>query len=415
MLVCLLLSSNLQFMSENSTEASLIRPVLNHKALYTAFDVYPTAKGSSTHIHHFAQTLFKKMQGGWLHVLGSPKLAPYQNEQEGIEITRFMPEIPNFLERTQAFGANLLTLLQEQTELEICHFRDPWSGIPILFHQKNQKYLTVFEVNGLPSIELPYRYPKLTESTLQKIRNMEVFCWEKADYLLTPSQTIKENLIRLGAEASKIKVIYNGAEIPQTFEPLAERPKEYILYFGALQAWQGLETLLKAFTYLQDYEYLRLVICSSNRPKFSKYYLKLIEKLGLEDRIIWHYQLHKRELYQWIREASLTVAPLKECSRNLEQGCCPLKILESMALATPVIASDLPAVREIIENQELGILARPDRPTELARQIRLLLEHPEQRKLMGQKAQAHILQNFTWENKQQELTDFYSEILGKTF
>jgi glycosyltransferase involved in cell wall biosynthesis len=244
---------------------------------------------------------------------------------------------------------------------------------------------------------------------------MEVFCWEKADYILTPSQTIKENLIRLGAEASKIKVIYNGAETPQTFEPLTERPKEYILYFGALQAWQGLETLLKAFTYLQDYEHLRLVICSSNRPKFSKYYLKLIEKLGLEDKIIWHYQLPKRELYQWIREAALTVAPLKECSRNLEQGCCPLKVLESMALATPVIASDLPAVREIIENKELGILARPDRPTELARQIRLLLEHPEQRKLMGQKAQAHILQNFTWEKKQQELTDFYTEILGKTF
>lgn len=243
---------------------------------------------------------------------------------------------------------------------------------------------------------------------------MESFCWQHADYLLTPSETIRQNLIRLGAEASKIRVIYNGAEIPQTLEPLEERPQEYILYFGALQAWQGLETLLKAFTYLQDYEHLRLVICSSNRPKFSKYYLKLIEKLGLEDRVVWQYQLRKKELYQWIKEAALSVAPLKECSRNLDQGCCPLKVLESMALGTPVIASDLPAVREIISSSEVGVLIRPDRPTVLARQIRLLLEHPKQRKAMGLKAQAHISQKFTWEKKNQELSDFYAQILGKT-
>ena len=85
-----------------------------------------------------------------------------------------------------------------------------------------------------------------------------------------------------------------------------------------------------------------------------------------------------------------------------------------MALATPVIASDLPAVREIITDRTLGVLARPDRPTELARQMRLLLEHPTQREKMGQKAQKHILQNFIWEQKRQELSDFYTEILGKT-
>ncbi len=400
-------------MHDNTTEIdnTLTRPLLLHKAMYAAFDVYPTAKGSSTHIYHFAQTLFEAMNGGWLHVLGSPKLTPYQQEENQVEITRFMPDIPNFLERTEAYQAYLFELLQEQTELKICHFRDPWSGLPILLNKKNTPYTTVFEINGLPSIELPYRYPRLTESTLQKIRTIEEFCWEQSDYLLVPSHTIKENLVRMGASAQKITVIQNGAETPETFEPLEVRPERYILYFGALQAWQGLETLLKAFTLLRDYENLKLVICSSNRPKFAKYYHKLIEKLDLQEKVLWHFQLSKKELYRWVREAEMTLAPLKECSRNLEQGCCPLKVLESMAVATPVVASDLPAVREIISSEELGVLVRPDRPTELARQIRLLLEHPLQRKTMGEKARQHILENFTWEKKRQALKDFYAQIL----
>ncbi|NJL14924.1 MAG: glycosyltransferase family 4 protein [Microscillaceae bacterium] len=209
-------------------------------------------------------------------------------------------------------------------------------------------------------------------------------------------------------------MIHNGADIPETFAPLEDRPPRYILYFGALQSWQGLPVLLKAFDFLRDLEDLHLVICSANRPKFAKHYLKMIEKMASRERIHWHFQLAKRPLYQWVREAALTVAPLTECSRNLEQGCCPLKVLESMALGTPVVASDLPAVREIIATPELGYLVRPDRPAVLARALRILLEHPEKIAEMGKKAQEHIRQHFTWTQKEAELSAFYSRLLGQT-
>ena len=68
-----------------------------------------------------------------------------------------------------------------------------------------------------------------------------------------------------------------------------------------------------------------------------------------------------------------------------------------MAAGVPVVASDLPAVRELIDDGVHGRLVAPDRPGELARAIRVLLDYPEQRAAMGAAARAHIERHFTWE------------------
>ncbi|MEO1652787.1 MAG: glycosyltransferase family 4 protein [Bacteroidota bacterium] len=381
------------------------------QALYAAFDVYPTAKGASTHIYHFAQALFEWKEKGWLHVLGSPKLPLYQQEKDWV-ITRFYEDISNFLLRTRAYGNHLYALLKG-TSLEMAHFRDPWSGFPILHYQEvSSAFPCIYEVNGLPSIELPYRYPRVSPQTLKKIEEMEQFCLNRASAIICPSASIRDHLIRRGCPAQKIKVIYNGADVPETLERPEEAPGQYLLYFGALQSWQGVDSLLKSLPYLSDFEDLKLVICVSNRPKFSRPLVKLAEKLGLSERIIWKYQLPKKELYNWVHFAQLTLAPLRECSRNLEQGCCPLKILESLALATPVIAANIPAVREIMgEEDQFGLLVRPDRPAEMARSIRLMLENPKARKEMGIRGKQHIQEHFLWENKKKELQDHYTRIL----
>ncbi len=384
-----------------------------HKALYAAFDVYPSAKGAATHIYHNAQTLFDWKEGGWLSVVGNEKLLDYQQEGN-VEITRFSEQIPNYLVRGQAYSQHLYDLLETQPRLEICHFRDHWSGVPVLMHKQhqNRSYQTVYEVNGLPSIELPYRYPALSARTLEKMKNLEQLCYQQADFVITPSEVIKNNLINLGVAQKKITVITNGAEVPNTFGKPVHPPKgRYVIYFGALQPWQGFDVLLKAMVYLADYDDLSLVVCASTKQKKARFYHKIVEKLGLTNRVIWQYQLPKRTLYDWVHGAEFSLAPLKECSRNLEQGCCPLKILESMAVGTPVVASDLPVVKEIISDASLGKLVRADRPAELARAMRILLDYPHLRQQMSEAGKAHIKAHFTWQQKRQELSAFYSRIV----
>ncbi len=380
------------------------------RSLYAAFDVFPSAKGAATHINRFAPQLFSSYNSGLLYVLGDETLPKYQ-EDESIEVYRFKTQIPNFLQRTYAYGNELTELLESTHEtLEVCHFRDPWGGLPIV-EFPNRKYKIVYEINGLPSIELPSLYPGISQSTLDKTRAIELHCANEADAIVTPSYSIKENLIGLGIDEDKITVIHNGADLcEQEISRPADAPEHYLIYVGALQTWQGVEVLLKAFAKLKDIDNLKLVICSSTKRRGMKNYKKLATRLELDDSIIWHERLPKAELRQWLKHATLSLAPLAECERNLDQGCCPLKILESMALGIPVIASDLPSVREIITDGETGILVRPERPEVLARTIRVALDHPEYTNKIAQAGQNHIRETFTWEAAENALHDLYKSL-----
>jgi glycosyltransferase involved in cell wall biosynthesis len=200
---------------------------------------------------------------------------------------------------------------------------------------------------------------------------------------------------------------------PETDRPLYAPPR-YLLYFGALQPWQGIEVLLRAFALLADYPDLWLVICASNEPRAAKAYRKLAERLEIAERVLWLFQLPREELIPWQNHALLALAPLTESPRNLEQGCCPLKILEAMAAGVPVVASDLPAVRELLRDGVDGLLVGPDRPANFARAVRVLIEYPERIREMGDNARRRIAGQFTWEQTTTQLAALYARMLDET-
>lgn len=334
---------------------------------------------------------------------------PVYQKEENIEIFRFNEPVPNYLERAELFGISLSNFVSDKKDLQLVHFRDIWSGLALL--TENRKYRTVFEVNALPSIELPYRYSLISVQTLEKIRNLELFCLQNCDQIICPSAVIKENLVKLELPAEKIALISNGADLTVNIKEVPGKPENYIIYFGALQIWQGVDDLIKAFSNLRDFEDLKLVICSSNRPGFAKPYKKLAVKLGVDKNIIWNYQLPKEELNDWVKNAKVSVAPMKDTERNTVQGFSPLKIFESMALSTPVVATDLPSVREIITDKENGRLTRPDRPAELSRVIRFLLDYPSYAEKLGMNGKATIEKKFSWHQKIEDLKGIYSNLI----
>lgn len=378
-------------------------------SLYAAFDLFPSRKGAAIHIDKFARALFEEMNGGLLYVLGNESMMSQQVE-ETIETVRFNIPITNYLERALAFSKYLAALLDESAkDLKICHFRDIWSGSAILSRERN--YQTIFEANGFPSVELPFAYSHIAAKTLEKLRAQEKFCLEESDRIITPSHSIKKKVLDYGIAEEKVTVIPNGAYIPPSVPRPGNAPPRYLIYFGALQPWQGIDMLLKAFARLKDLSDLYLVICSSNYSRRAKFLNKLAEKLEITERVIWHFGLSEEKLAPWREHAVLSMAPLTECSRNIEQGCAPLKILESMASGVPVVASDLPSVREIMTNREHGRLVPPDRFGELARVIRVLLQYPEHLQEMGAKGRQRIEKDFLWDKSIRDLKNLYRQIL----
>lgn len=396
-------------LSKRVHHPNLKKVLTQFRSVYIAFDQHPSFKGASTHINHMCKVL-SECYGPTLLLTVRGVLDDIRTDS--IYQQTFESDEPNLLKRANAFSHWIDGLLSEQYNLQIGHFRDVWGGMAVL---KHPHITPIFEVNGFPSIELPVRFPQVGVETLEKLKTLELHCLRRAAQLITPSYTIKNHIVARGIQSDKVEVIPNGATLPAKNAKHADLPKDYIVYMGALQPWQGVDTLLRSLRYLADKKEMQLVICSSHNENRSKPFRKFTEKLGVEKQVIWKYQLGKEELQQVMQHAMLSVAPLKECSRNIEQGCSPLKIFESMACGVPVVASDLPAVREIIEHNENGILVRADRPAELARGIRILLDYPDFRKNLGEKAQQTIEDRFTWTRSEQQLRRVYESIFDYSF
>ena len=111
-----------------------------------------------------------------------------------------------------------------------------------------------------------------------------------------------------------------------------------------------------------------------------------------------------------MQHAEVSVAPLTDSPRNVVQGCAPLKIVESMAAGVTVVASDVPPVRELITDRENGWLVHPDRPGELARVLRILLDHPPLARRLGAAARRAIEEQFTWERSTAALRALYESL-----
>ncbi|MFB4312182.1 glycosyltransferase family 4 protein [Actinomadura sp. GTD37] len=378
---------------------------MRHRAAYVAFDRFPSSKGSAVHIAQMADELFAHYGGGLLGVLGGGDLPRYQREGTR-EIARFGARIPNLIDRAEAFSEWVADHLAPHWEtLEVCHVRDPWSALPAVADGRRHK--VVYEVNGLPSIEMGHTWPWAAPTTLGKIRELERRCLERSDAVVVPSRVIGDAVRERGVPEHRIHLVPNGAGVPGETGRPPGAPERYVVYVGAMQPWQGLDVLMRAFARLADLPELRLVICASVPERRAKPVRRLAERLGVDGRIEWRFTLPHHEVAAWLAHAEASLAPLTGCARNLDQGCAPLKVIESMAAGVPVVASDLPAVRELMADGVHGRLVPADRPAELARAVRILLEYPEEAAAMGRRGREHIEESLTWARSRARLAEVY--------
>jgi len=96
----------------------------------------------------------------------------------------------------------------------------------------------------------------------------------------------------------------------------------------------------------------------------------------------------------------------------------PLALMEAMAAGVPVVATNVGGVAEIVCNGETGVLVPPDEPEAVARELALLLAHPERRVQMGARARARVLEHFclgaTVERTAQILVELSARSRGMT-
>ncbi len=391
------------------------------KILYTAFDIVPSPKGASTHILHNLRGLVNRNYD--IHLLTpSDGILPLEDSIEGAQVTRVAQDLTqNFLSRAIHFGKSVLTHLTLNPNYDVVQYRNIWDGLHIAQNKKRFGYKTLFEVNGLPSIELKYHYPGLDSELLTKIKEQEIATLHLSDAIICPSRVTRDYIASLGPSPSLglnrklVSVIPNGvsaSDFPPTPLPARDGRVPVLLYIGTLADWQGLDIVIKALPKILEQQPVRLHIVGRGRSRQRKMLAKQIRKLGVEGSVTVQPAVPHHEIPALIAESDICIAPLGLNDRNVTQGACPIKVLEYMAAGRPLLASNMPIVRELVREDVDALLFSPNNPDDLARQTLTLLNDLELSKRLAQSASERALTKFTWHEAQKKLVKVYERLLG---
>lgn len=385
--------------------------------VYATFDRFPAPKGASTHIRAFVSALAGEFAPlDLVTVAGPPAEAEASAEPSlpGVRHTELPAWGGSLVERTLSFRTQLRAWWGPRRP-HVAHVRSIFEGYPLARQKSRYCEKLVFEVNGLPSIELKYHYPAVADDRelLHKLLAQEQCCLEAADLVLTVSEVHAEHLQRRGVEPGRLHVIPNGVDTElfayQPPRPWGEREIRW-LYSGTLSAWQGVQTAIEALALYRRDAPARLTVVGYGRPGQAKTLQELAYRLGVYEHVELLAGVPQADLVRLHHQADVVVVPLLANDRNTVQGCCPLKVLEALASGTPVVASDLPVVSALARPEQDAILVRPGSAKAIKDGVLRLRQEPGLALRCSQSGRQRVADEFTWRTAQERLLTAYRQL-----
>lgn len=219
--------------------------------------------------------------------------------------------------------------------------------------------------------------------------------------------TVSSNTAKLAKQlgANKVKILPNGVDINIFSLNFQNRENKLILFVGRFERRKGIHVLLNSLSFLETSINLVIVGPHSN-DEYSKEILLQIEKEKRKGKhkITYLGSASPDDLVKWLQKASIFVCPSLSESFGIVN-------IEAMSCGTPVIASDIEGIRDIIENSKDGILAPPNNPIKLAEAIQYLLENEDIRIKFGKKGRIKIEREFSWDVIADRLCEIYEEMI----
>ena len=164
--------------------------------------------------------------------------------------------------------------------------------------------------------------------------------------------------------------------------------KKIILYAGSTLGWKGTDIIPEIAKAMPD---ILFVIVGATEEK-------------KEDNIQYVRKQDLRKVPIYLRAANLLIAPYRSDSERAQRYFSPIKVFEYMASGVPFVTTDLPAVREFL-NEENAFLVQEYAPKAFEDAIRFAFNHPEE---MAQRAKNARDQSgyFSWQSRAKRIVEF---------
>ena len=285
-------------------------------------------------------------------------------------------------------------------------------GLASFFLQlpRSRRPALIYESHGVSvivSAEMPALLgkPELAPSRdkLRRLDRRERRVWQRADAYVTITRALRDELTSRYGERERVFVVPDGVRLDDG--PAAGSDDRPILpgpvagYAGHLYPWKGVDDFVRALAQTPGMRGL-IVGGHPGEHDFARVEA-LVRDLGLAERVEMTGMVPTGEVRQRLAAATMLVLPNAKTAVS-ERYTSPLKLFEYLSMGRPIIASDLPSIREVLTDGETALLVPPGDPAPLAAAMARLAANAALSDRLGEAARA-LAPDYTWARRAERL------------
>ncbi len=258
---------------------------------------------------------------------------------------------------------------------------------------------------GLPVLQPPRPFRAWSPHVLRELWLEGLIC-RRADHLALVAAYFLAELTAYGVSPQKCTVVYNGSDLGAAEATVGNQGGRRVIFIGRFDWHKRAHLLLQAWPLVQRHApdtQLWLVGEGEQRADLQN----LVAALGLENSVSLPGWLPHSQLAQVYAHAACLCLP------SVAEGLSKV-VLEAMSLAVPVLASDIPANRDVLADGALGRLVSQATPSAWAEAILETLNQPALAQTRAQLAQSVVRVRYRWAHVAERLDALYAHLLAQS-
>jgi glycosyltransferase involved in cell wall biosynthesis len=308
--------------------------------------------------------------------------------------------------RLRRMTATAWSVLREalRQNADLYHFHDP-ELIPaaLVLRAYNKSVIYDIHENVPKDILLKQYLPLWSRHTLSwLIDHLEVFAARQFSALITVSPLIAERFLATNPKTVLVRNFPDPGELTEAADIPWEARKPLVVFPGGILPERGIRQMVHAMACLPDSTEATLEIASGEFPK--DLWEELTKHPGWR-RVNYVGRLSRLQVVELLGRASAGLVLYLPEGQNF--CSMPHKLFEYMAAGIPVIASDLPIWRRLLDGIHCAIFVDPLKPEAIAEAIQHVLQHPTEAAKMGRTGREAIRDSFNWDSEAREMVKLY--------
>ncbi len=180
------------------------------------------------------------------------------------------------------------------------------------------------------------------------------------------------------------------------------KTKKIAMFFGTPWAYKGIEDLVKAISLIKDPDIILVIVGIDDRNQYLRNLVKTAKKV-LDKRFKGFGLQPFEKVPEFLAIADIVAIPQKKNFATI--GQLPARVFDAMAMAKPIIATNVSDLPEILEG--CGWIVEPENPKQLAETVRYVLDHPTEAEEMGYRARQKCIEKYSWDAMEKVLVEIF--------